>query len=178
MLCFLFLPSLYLSSPSSVSFSLRPSKSTFSPSEMAQLKERGGVRGFLDDFISCPDTVRQVRRENLVNRAFSRRLGGQQWGDHAVSQEKGGLQALVLQALVGWCRGTCRGSLAYDVMSRVHGGRTRFVVKMRKNVLCSRCTHRFCVRAIAPLPRPYIAAPWCVSGGEEPGGCKRKEFFW
>ncbi|CAM9443661.1 unnamed protein product, partial [Ectocarpus sp. 6 AP-2014] len=43
---------------------LRPSKATFSQSEMAQLKERGGVRGFLDDFISCPDTVRQVLRRN------------------------------------------------------------------------------------------------------------------
>lgn len=41
---------------------LRPSKSAFSPSEMAHLKETAGVRGFLDDFIDCPDTVRQVRR--------------------------------------------------------------------------------------------------------------------
>ena len=32
----------------------------FSLSEMASLQETAGVRGFLDDFITCPDTIRQV----------------------------------------------------------------------------------------------------------------------
>ncbi|CAM9482801.1 unnamed protein product [Ascophyllum nodosum] len=43
----------------------------FSLSEMASLQETAGVRGFLDDFITCPDTIRQVlRRNNKIHRAF------------------------------------------------------------------------------------------------------------
>jgi len=53
---------------------LRPISPMFSKAEMDALKKDGGVRGFLDDFISCKDTVKQVNtekrrwyREEIIN---------------------------------------------------------------------------------------------------------------
>lgn len=47
--------------------SLKPQQPFFSKGEMARLQETAGVRGFLDDFVTCPDTIRQVGVIDLID---------------------------------------------------------------------------------------------------------------